>query len=204
MSKNYIDNLNEKKQTIEELRCRIFTGILQLKYHPLKLCYLLLCFLLFALVWSNRTRLIPPFFPRNLLPVLDLFIEVLLVIILVLFLIAILKLLGVYASQKIEGQLVAAFDANDLKENGYPILASFRPGKEANSKVMVFYSHIPLTRWREMKEKIEEETDMCMESVAYQNSKRGNYKEITFLYGKKQGNLQLRDAELEKELQNVD
>lgn len=201
---NNIDDFNKKKQKIVELRCRIYTGLLQLKYHPLKFLYLLLCFLLFAMAWGNRTKLIPPFLPQILLPALDLFIEILLAVMLATFLLAILKFLGIQASQKIEGQLVAAFSAKDLKENGYPILASFKLGKETNSKVMVFYSHIALTRWKEMKERIEEETGMHMESVDYQNGKPGNYKEIVFLYGKKQRGLQLRDAELEKELANVD
>ncbi len=201
---NYIDDFNNRKQNLVELRSRINTGLLQLKYHPLKFLYLLLCFLLFAVAWGNRTRLIPPFFPQILLPALDLFIEILLAVTLATFLTAILKLLGIQASRKIEGQLVAAFSAKDLKENGYPLLASFKPGKEANSKVMVFYSHIALTRWKEMKERIEEETGMHMESVDYRNGKPGNYKEIIFLYGKKQSGMQLRDAELEKELENVD
>lgn len=207
MNKNssYIDNYSQRQKNRKELQCRLSMGLRQLKYKPYSIFILLALFILFAIIWENRIKLIPTllisyaFFPtcKNV-------ISLLLIMAFATSALVIIRQLGVWSSIRIESNLIAAFDANDLKENGYPVLKSLKLDKESNIQIMVFYSHIPLKRWQEKKAVIEEETGMCVKYINYQEGKKkSNYKEVGFIYGKRIKNQKLHDEALDKELKDV-
>lgn len=208
MNKNLtsINDYSKRKEKRVELQCRLSMGIWQLKHKPYSIVPLLLLCILFIFAWCNKDRLLPiQFIPQMFLPICQYIIALLLIAAFVLSILVIIRQLGIGASISIESKLIMAFDARDLRENGYPVLKSYMHDREANLKTAVFYSHIPLPRWKEKREEIEEETGMFIQSIDYLVSgQKSNYKKIVFLCGKRRKDLELHDEKLDRELINVD
>lgn len=203
MKKNSLDNYNEKKEQRKELGFRLDLGLRQLKKHPFKILSLLFLLLLFLLLWKYWEVLFPPFFPEMIIPVYRYTVDTLLTFTFLLFAVLLIKGIGINASQEIEAILILVFDSRDLHEYGYPKLVSV---EEDNKRtIMIFYSHIPVERWKEKKGKIEEETEMKIENIDYREQGiKSNYKKVIFLNGTKREDQELRYKELDEEIEHVD
>lgn len=206
MRQNTIDRYNEIQQNCLEFLFRLNLGLQQIRYRPYYNFAFVPIFLVFGIMWRVRYVLISNrLIPKILAPLFMNVTSFLLVLILILFLIVMIKQFGIWASREWESKLAYAFNHDDLKECGYPILISSRNG-ENGILILEFYSRIHKRRWIKRQPDIEEQTDLDIHSIEYggKNKTKGNHKVIYATWKRSAKFSPLHDEELDKELENVD
>ncbi len=206
MRQKTIDRYIEIREYWLELLFRLCLGVQQVKYRPYYYFIFVPVFIVFEIMWQGRDILISAeFIPKMLISLFMTVTSVLLVLMFILFLTAMIKQFGIWASRDWESKFVRAFTKEDLRENGYPILISSRYDKNG-ILILTFYSHIHKRRWEKRKADIEEQTGLNIYTIEYggKNKEKGHYKVI---YAIRRGDSKfsyLHDEELNKELDNVD
>lgn len=208
MKQNTIDCYNEMKYNWRKFGFRLGVGLQQIRCRP---WYYLLFFpvlFVFGITWQGRKYLFSGgFIPKKILDLFMSVTSVLLILILILFMIAMIKQFGLWASRDWEGKLVLAFKDNDnnLKNWEYPILISLKHG-ENGILILEFYSNIHIKRWRELKQEIEEKTNLNIRAIEYggKDKSKGNHKVIYAIPEGNRNNAVLHDEALDRELENVD
>jgi len=78
-----------------------------------------------------------------------------LVLLFVLFLLIYVEEIGRYIAMEVEGKLIGAFSVADL-QNGHPILIMRKRKRGTKVTIYKFFNTIPLKRWEEMKDEIQD------------------------------------------------
>jgi hypothetical protein len=194
------------KRRRKETLFRLYMGLQQIKYRPYYYFFFLPLMLLFAILWRYRDKMLPAkFIPGNIFPLSLKIASIFLLMAFLLLTLAIIKQFGIRASDNIEGGLVTAFNAKDLKM-GHPILISIKHKRSSPIFILEFYSSISLARWREEQIHIGECLNIDIISIEYGGKKKnnGNRRIVYATKRGKQENKDLHDDDLDMELKNVD
>lgn len=206
MRQNTIDRYNEIRQNWLEFLFRLYLGLQQIRYRPYYYFAFVPIFLVFGIMWWGRYTLISnELIPKILVALFMNVTSFLLALNFILILIAMIRQFGIWASREWESKMTYAFNENDLREGGYPILISSKCGKNGII-ILEFYSRIHKRQWIKRQPDIEEQTDLDIRSIEYggKNNTKGNHKVIYATWKGAAKFSPLHDEELDKELENVD
>lgn len=204
--KSAIERYNDVKKSWLELLFRLYLGMQQVRYRPYYCLTFIPVFIILGIMWWGRYILISAdLIPKILVPLFMTVTSVLLALMLIILLIATIKQFGIWASREWESKLVYAFNDDDLKKGGYPILISSKYG-ENGILILEFYSQIHKRCWLKRQPDIEEQTGLHIRSIEYggKNNTKGNHKVIYATWKGVAKYSPLHDEELDKELENVD
>lgn len=206
MRQNAIDKYNEMRQYWLELLFRLYLGLQQIRYRPYYYFVFMPIFIVFWVIWWGRYILISnELIPKILVALFMNVTSFLLILIIILLLIAMIRQFGIWASREWESKMTYAFNEDNLREDGYPILISSKCGKNGII-ILEFYSRIHKRDWIKRQSDIEEKTDLDIHSIEYggKNKTKGYHKVIYATWKGKAKFSLLHDEELDKELENVD
>lgn len=174
-----IDNYIKKKRNNQEIWFRVWLGVQQLWYKPYYNLWLLLLFAVFLFAWSNKEWFLPKqFIPTSIKPILVYCVSGFLLLALILFILVLLKYIGLKTARKDEGALITAFTPADLRY-GHPIMISCKKVKHTDVTVKEFYSVIPMRRWNEKAGDIADNMNVhLVEAISYGGKNNNNSKRI--------------------------
>lgn len=165
--KKYINERRNRKKNFLRLRL----GISQLFSKPWLNILLIPIVALAVLSWLQRGKIINLFnVPQLMLPIFKYSINILVILLPVMLLLFLLNTIGEMTAKNDEADLVEAFDTQDLR-NGCPILMRKQKIKGSNVIMREFYSSIPLKRWVEKQDSIEDAMNVhLVEKLKYGKS----------------------------------
>lgn len=137
---------------------RLYLGVQQLVFYPYYNIGIILMLSIFRKIWINKKLLLDYIYKiTNIGYSLERITAIMLVFVFSMFILLYIRKVGNHIAEKVEGKLVSAFTVSDLK-NGHPILMEKR--KKNGIIIFKFLNSIPIKRWKEMKEEIEDFTNM--------------------------------------------
>lgn len=158
----YQNEYMKRKRKQIKLLLRLYLGVQQLRYHPLKSLVLVVLIMLYGVVWKIKPYIYTIVdVPQMFVSVFDFAISFVLIVACSLCVLAYIEKVGEVSARRDEACLIMAFKPQDLR-NGHPILFSKRKIKNSEVIVREFYSNIGMQRWCDLKGEIEDSLNVCL------------------------------------------